>query len=637
MMTRDNRADVKARAVAQPLAWRLLLAASLVFVALAWAAAGVAQEKIITTYGLNNFGDLKYGPDMKHLDYVNPDAPKGGEISIWAPGTFDSMNPYSSKGRAGALSSVQFESILTSTADEIGSSYCYMCTTMEFPEDRSWVIFNLRPEVTFSDGSPMTADDVVFSYNIMVEQGLPSYRAGMKAVIAKVEALDPHRVKFTFQPNAPKRDAIENAGFSVPIFSKKWFEETGARIDESRMEPALGTGAYMLDHFTVNERIVYKRNPNYWGKDNPFSIGTGNFDTIRVEYFGDSNAAFEGFKAGAYTFRSENSSKQWATGYDFPAIQDGTYVKVELPDGNKASGQSFVFNLQRAKFQDKRVREAIALMFNFEWSNETLFYGLYARINSFWENSELAAEGLPTKGEIALLQPLVDEGLLDASILTEPAVMAPTSGPRQLDRKNLRKASALLDEAGWEVGDDGIRRNAAGETLKVEFLERSPAFDRVINPYVENLKALGVDAVLNRVDPAQYTDRVRGKDFDIITDSFSTGYEPGSELKQLFGSEGAEESLFNSMTYKSAAADRLIDIIAAAETKPEMITAVKALDRVLRADRFWVPQWFKDVHTVSYLNIYEHPDPLPPYSLGQLDFWWVNPEKEAAMKAAGKL
>ena len=615
---------------------KIFMAFSVFLVVMFWAFASMAQN-IIKTHGLNNFGDLKYSADMKHLDYVNPDAPKGGEISISETGTFDSMNPYSSKGRAGALSFIQFETILTGTTDEIGSSYCFLCSTMEFPEDRAWVIFNLRPEVKFSDGSPMTADDVVFSYNIMTEQGLPSYRAGMKAVISNVEALDAHRVKFTFQPESAKRDRIEDAGLSVPVFSKVWFEKTGARIDESRMEPALGTGAYVLDSLKVNERIVYKRNPDYWGKDLPLNIGTGNFDRIRVEYFGDSNAAFEGFKAGAYTFREENSSKQWATGYDFPAVQDGTYVKAELPDGNKASGQSFVFNLQREKFQDIRVREAIGLMFNFEWSNETLFYGLYARINSFWENSELAAQGTPTEGEIALLKPLVDEGLLEPSILTEPAVMAPTSGPRQLDRKNLRRASALLDEAGWMVGDDGLRRNAKGETLKVEFLERSPAFDRVINPYVENLKALGVDAALNRVDPAQYTDLVRGKDFDIITDSFRVGYEPGTELKQSFGSESAEESLFNSMTLKDPAVNRLIDIIAKAKTKPEMITAVKALDRVLRADRFWVPQWFKDVHTVSYLDIYDFPDPLPPYSLGQLDFWWVDQAKVDKLKAAGKL
>ncbi|MEE9428198.1 MAG: extracellular solute-binding protein [Paracoccaceae bacterium] len=619
-----------------PTVIRIGLGIGLSLISLFWATMTLAQD-VTVTHGLSNFGTLKYGPDMERLDYVNPDAPKGGEMAIWAPGTFDSMNPYSTKGRAGALSTVQFESLLASTADEIGSSYCYICTTMEFPEDRAWVIFNMRDDVTFSDGSPLTAADVVFSYNIMIEQGLPSYRAGMTAVIESAEVLETYRVRFNFQEDAPKRDAIENAGFSVPIMSQKWFEETGARVDESRMEVAVGSGAYALDSFKVNERIVYKRNPDFWGINHPFNIGTGNFDSIRVEYFADSNAAFEGFKAGAYTFRLENSSKTWATGYDFPALEEGTYIKAELPDGNKASTQSFVFNLQREKFADPRVRQAIGMMFNFEWSNESLFYGLYARINSFWDNSELAASGTPSEGELALLQPLVDEGLLPASILTEPAVLAPMSSTRQLDRGNLRTASALLDDAGWPVGDDGMRRNEAGELLTVEFLERSPAFDRVINPFVENLKSLGVDASLNRIDSAQYTDRTRGKDFDIITDNFRVGYEPGGELRQPFGSESADESLFNSMTLQSAAVDSLIDTIEAIEDKEELNVAVKALDRVLRAERFWVPQWFKDVHTVSYLDIYDYPEPLPPYSLGQMDFWWVNPEKEAAMKAAGKL
>ncbi|MGR3662867.1 MAG: extracellular solute-binding protein [Paracoccaceae bacterium] len=546
------------------------------------------------------------------------------------------MNPYSTKGRAGALANVFFESMLTGTADEIGSNYCFICTTMEYPEGKEWVIFNLRDDVTFSDGSQMTAEDIVFTYELFLEQGLPSYRAVLGQQVESAEVLNPTQLKFTFKTDIPTRDLIQNVG-GLPIFSKAWFEKTGARLDESRMEAAIGSGVYVIDKIDTNARIVYKRNPDYWGTNHPFQIGISNFDKIRVEYFGDSNAAFEGFKAGAYTFRIENSSKTWATQYDFPAIKDGTFFKGELPAGTIATGQSFAFNLQREKFKDIRVREAIALMFNFEWSNETLFYGLYARINSFWENSELAAIGTPPPAEVAILQPLVDEGLLDASILTDEAVMGPTSSDRQLDRKNLRRASALLDAAGWDVDDDGKRRNAAGKTLDIEFLEVSPAFDRVINPYVENLIALGVNAKLSRVDPAQYTARTRGKDFDMTNDQFAMGYEPGDGLKQYFGSEGADESVFNSPSLKSPAVDKLIEVVMAADSKEKLHIAVRALDRVLRAERFWVPQWFKNTHTVSYLDIYAHPDPLPPFALGYLDFWWVDPDKEAAMKAAGKL
>lgn len=594
-----------------------------------------AKNDVIKSHGISTFGELKYPADFKNLDYVNVNAPKGGELSLWAPGTFDSMNPYTRKGRAGALSSIMFESMLTTSADEIGASYCLLCERLEYPTTKDWVIFNIRPQAQFSDGTPVTAEDALYTYDLFLKEGLPSFRAVLGRLVEQAEVLDTQRIKFTFKANAPKRDAIESVG-GLPVFSKKWFVDNNAGLDESRFEPALGSGPYVLDSYDINQRIVYKRNPEYWGATLPINIGRNNYDRIRVEYFGDSNAAFEGFKSGAYTFRIENSSKTWATGYDFPSIQDGTVIKAELPDGTIATGQSFVMNLRRPKFQDIRVREAIGLMFNFKWSNETLFYGLYERINSFWENSELAAAGQPTAGEAKLLQPLVNEGLLDASILTDDAVMAPPSSDRQLDRKNLRRASKLLEQAGWIVGDDGVRRKD-GKTLRIELIEDSATFDRVINPFIENLRRLGVDAVYNRVDPAQYTDRTRNFDFDMITDQFPMGYEPGSGLRQYFGSETADQSVFNAMGLKDPAVDKLIDVIAAANTKDAMITGVRALDRVLRAKRFWIPQWYKDKHTVAYYNMFEHPVKLPPYSLGYLDFWWVDPKKEAALKASGAI
>ncbi len=430
------------------------------------------------------------------------------------------------------------------------------------------------------------------------------------------------------------RERIDQAGAN-PVFSAAWMEANEYRLDETNIKPIMGTGAYVLESFEINERIVYRRNPDYWGNNLPMNIGRNNFDTIRIEYFADGSAAFEGFKAGAYTYRIENSSKQWATGYNFPALESGHVVKAELADGAQASGQAFVFNMRKERFQDPRVREALGLMFNFEWSNETLFYGLYARINSFAENSYLASEGTPSAGELALLEPIAD--LLPEGVLTDEVVMAPGSGSRQLDRANLRRASALLDEAGWEVGDDGIRRNAAGQTLKIEFLERSPAFDRVINPYVENLKRLGVEASLNRVDNAQYVDRRYAFDYDIITDHMGVGYEPGGNLAQSLGSAEMEVSVFNSPGVADPAVDALIEVIRNAETKDDLVTAVKALDRVMRAMKFWVPQWYKDVYTVAYFDMFEHPDPLPPYDLGYLDFWWFNQSKYEALKAAGAL
>jgi microcin C transport system substrate-binding protein len=593
-----------------------------------------ADEAITKTHGFNFFGELKYPADYKHLDYVNPNAPKGGEISIWTMGTFDSFNPYTRKGRAGALASAPFESLLEGTSDEVGTSYGLLAETLEYPEDQSWVIFNMRPEARFSDGTPVTAEDVAFTYELFLNEGLASYRAILGQIVTGVEIMGPHRIKYSFADDASRRDAIPIVG-GLPVKSKAWFEKTGAKLDESRMEPAIGSGPYVLDSYDINKRITYKRNPDYWGKGLPFNKGRGNFDTIRIEYFADSNAAFEGFKSGAYTFRQENSSKSWATAYDFPALDEGHVIKTLLPDGGMATGQSYVMNLRRDKFNDIRVRQAVGLLFNFEWSNESLFYGQYARINSFWENSELAAEGMPSDAELALLEPIAD--LLPAGVIDGEAVVAPVSGNRTLDRKNLRKASALLDEAGWTVGDDGLRRNAAGETLTIEIIEDSPTFDRVHLPFIDNLKAAGIDAIYSRIDPAQMTDRSRNYDFDMMVDQFPMSLEPSSGLKQYFGSETADQSVFNSMGLKSAAVDALIEHVMKAQNKAELATSVKALDRTLRAYYFWVPQWFNDAYRVAYWNMYEHPEILPPFALGNLDFWWYNAEKAADLKAKGVL
>jgi len=611
--------------------WRI--AAAAVFAA--WAGlsgdAARAEGDTIVAHGISTFGDLKYPAGFPHLDYVNPDAPKGGEIAEWAAGGFDSMNPYTAKGRAAALSAGMYESLMTTVADEIGSSYCLICETLEYPKDRSWVIFTLRPDVKFADGSPLTADDVVFSYGLLRDKGLPSFQAVIQTQVESAEVIDPLHVKFTFKTGIPTRDLPETAG-GLPIFSKADYEKINRNIEESSLEPFLGSGPYILDSMDVGQRVVYRRNPDYWGASHPLNIGRNNFDRIRIEYFGDYDAAFEGFKSGAYTFRNEASSLIWATRYDFPALQKGWVVKHELPDGSIANGQAFVMNLRREKFQDPRVREAIGLMFNFEWSNKTLFYGLYARINSIWENSDLAATGLPSAAELALLEPLKDQ--LPPGVLEQEPVMAPVSGDQQLDRKNLRKAAALLDEAGWPVGDDGIRRNARGDKLTVEFLNDSQSFDRVINPYVESLRKLGVDALLTRVDDAQMTARERGHDFDIITDQLGQGYIPGAGLRQYFGS-GSVDDVFNSAGLADPAVDKLIAAVEAATTQEELTTSVHALDRVLRALRFWVPQWYKNKHTVAYFDMFEHPDPLPPYALGELDFWWYNAEKADKLKAGG--
>lgn len=640
-MTRHRRrpeARVIARDAGLPL-WQVWLAAGVLGTGALIAAAAHAQdaEATITSHGYTNFGDLVYPADFPHLNYVNPDAPKGGEISIWSEGGFDSFNNYAREGVPAALNDIYYESILAGTADDAYGSYCYLCTTLEYPESRNWVIFNLRDDVTFSDGRPMTADDVAFSFNLFMEQGIAEYREVVQSYIASVEVLGPYQIKFTFTDEAPVRDRISFAG-GTPVFSKSWFEENGIRLDESQNAPFLGTGPYVLESSDIGRQIIVARDPDWWGADQPFNVGRYNFDRIRVEYFADSLAAMEGFKSGEYTFRRENSSLSWATAYDFPALANGQAMKEEIADDSLATAQSFIFNLDRPQWQDPRVRQAIGLMFNFEWSNDTLFYGLYSRVNSFWENSDLAATGTPTEGELAILQPLVDEGLLPASILTDEAVMAPVNeaAENQPSRAVIRQANALLDEAGWVTGEDGIRVKD-GQRLTLDMLEYSPAFDRIVNPYIENLALIGVEATLDRVDMSQYVERERSGDYDMTNHGFAMSLEPGSGLKQWFDSSTADDSSRNLMRLRSDAVDRLLPLVIDAQELDQMVTATKALDRVLRSLRFWVPQWFKPVDTVAYYTYLHHPEQMPPYATGEIDFWWADTAEADALRAAGAI
>jgi len=600
--------------------------------ALAFAVAAPAKQATITTYGISTFGDLKYPANFKHFDYVNPNAPKGGEMSIWAFGGFDSMNPYTIKGRSGALSSIFFETLLEGSDDEPDSLYGLLAKSLEYPASKDWVIFTLRPEARFSDGTPVTAADVMFSYQTFRDKGLSSFRAVLEKQVAGAEVLGPERIKFTFKVGAPRRDLIQSVG-GLPIFSKAYFEKNKIDFTATTLKPFLGSGPYVLGKLDVGQTLVYRRNPNYWGKDLPINRGRWNFDTIRVEYYADYNSAFEGFKGGTYYFRDEAASLIWATGYDFPAFKKGWVVKETPHDGTLAPGQSFVFNLRRAKFQDPRVREAIGLMFNFEWSNKTLFYGLYARINSFWENSDLAATGKPTPAQLKILKPLAK--LLPPGVLTNDVVMAPVSSARRaLDRKNLRRAGKLLDAAGWLVGKDGKRRKG-GKALDVVLLNDSATFDRVLLPYAENLRRLGLNARTVRIDNAQMQSRTRSYDFDMVVGNFPMSLTPGAGLEQYFGSQNANRDIFNLMGLKSEAVDKLIKVVKAAKTRKALNVAVRALDRVLRAYRFLVPQWYKNKHTLAYYSFYEHPRPLPRYSLGQFDLWWVDQAKYDALKAAG--
>ena len=641
-MTSDTFAPKRPFSIAQ-----LCSALAVGACAVIWGEAVQAEEhqETITSHGYSFYGDLSYPADFPHFNYVNPEAPKGGEISISTLGTFDSMNPYSRKGRGGVLSTVMYESLLgegvggeSAPADVYSEYYCLLCKSVEYPETKDWVIFHMRPEARFSNGDPVTAHDIAFSHNLLLEQGLKSYADYVRKQIPKVEVIDDYTIKFYFTEGISRRSLIEQVG-GVPAWSKKWYDETGARLDESRLETSPGSGAYMIDSVDVNRRIVYKRNPDYWGKDLPFNVGRNNFDAIRVEYFGDENSAFEAFKSGEYTFRNEGNSKQWATAYDFPKVEDGFVVKEEIPDGSPPSPAGIVFNLGREVLQDKRVREAVSLAFNFEWINESLQYGLFKQRASFTQDTPLMAMGMPEGPELALLQRLGD--VISPEMLTEEVRLPHTSNADRLfDRRNARAAMKLLDDAGWAVGDDGKRRNAQGEPLRLTFLLNSAGsatLSAVIENFMSNLSSFGIDAVLEKVDSSQYTARERDRDYDMVYDQYAAFLGTGTGLSQRYGSEAASYSLFNPAGLASPMVDAIIEASLRAETREEEEAAMMALDRALRHEFIMIPAWYNDVYWTAYYDQYDHPEDQPAYALGYLDFWWYDADKAEKLRAAGAL
>ncbi|MDP0929607.1 extracellular solute-binding protein [Paracoccus onubensis] len=595
--------------------------------------ASTEEETIVKSHGITYFGEPNLPADFKHLPYVNPDAPKGGELSQFGIGGYNSFNPYTFRGRATAPSVMAIENLMIPVADDPLASYCLLCETIEYPESRDWVIFNLRPEAKFSDGTPLTADDVKFTYETLREKAFSSYRTMLEEYVASVEVLDPHRVKFVFTPEAPRRDIISQMG-GMSVFSEKDFEDNNYDLEQPTKKPFLGSGPYALERQDFGRSITLKRNPDYWGKDLPINIGRNNFDRLRFEYFDDYDAAFEAFKAGIYTFRAEQSDQHWATRYNFPAVENGQVIKEEIPNGDLADADAWVFNLRREKFQDPRVREAIGLAFNFEWSNSALFYDLNERVTSLWENSDLKASGTPSEAELALLEPLADS--LPEGVLTDEPVSPPVSGERQLDRKNMRQAGVLLEEAGWRTGDDGMRRNDKGQTLKVEFLYSNQSVERYTTPFVQNLRTIGVDAVATRIDPSELTTRTRSHEFDIVEATLGGAYVFAGGMEQRYGSDDAND-VFNPMGLADPAVDALIAHGQKATTLEETNIVISALDRVMRALRFWVPQWYKPDYLVAYYDYYEHPKELPPHALGVTDFWWANPEKLDKLKQDGVL
>ncbi|MFN3207872.1 MAG: extracellular solute-binding protein [Roseovarius sp.] len=648
MTRRHSRATTRSVAVSRP---RVLIAAftGLCIAALA-ATSALSQdeaqdETIIKSHGYSYFGDLKYPADYEHFSYVNPDAPKGGEISLALPGSFDSMNPYTRNGRASQLSTIMYESLLGQVlagsgslpGDDMNGLYGLVAHTVEYPEDKSWVIFHMRPEATFSDGTPVTAEDVAFSHNLLLDQGLKSYAEAVRKRIPKVEVLDEHTVKFYFADGISRRSLIDQVG-TVPIWSKAWYEETGARLDEPRLEVSPGSGPYVLDEVEPNRRVVFRRNPDYWGWDLPINKGRHNFDTIRLEYFADSTAAFEAFKAGEVTYRTEADPKLWDSAYRFPAANKG-WVKLEsIPNGSPPSMTGIVFNTRREALKDKRVREAVALMFNFEWTNESLFAGLYEQQRSFSTGTPLEATGLPEGDEKAFLESLGD--VVPEEVMTEePWVPHESDAARLTSRKNTRAALRLMEEAGYTVGDGGKMRNADGKVLTLNFLLNAsgqPTEKAVAENFVANLQSLGIDARVQAVDSAQYTKRERDHDYDLVFDGYPALMGTGTGLAQRFGSEAADD-LFNPAGLRSPMVDQIIAESLMTESQEEEDMTIRALDRALRHEFMLIPDGYAPDYWVAYWDQYAHPEEIPPYLLGTLDFWWYDAEKGAKLREAGAL
>jgi microcin C transport system substrate-binding protein len=566
------------------------------------------------SYGLSLWGKLKYKEGFQHFDYVDPKAPRGGELRTAAEGSFDSVNFFIVKGNKAPGSGTIFESLMVGSLDEPQSMYGLVARSATLSQDRKTIDFALRPEARFQDGSPLRAEDVVFSLERFQKDADPSYRilyAPMRA-----QALDALHVRFTFSDTS-KRD-LPLVAASMPIFSKAWYSKHS--FTETTLEPPLASGPYRIGKVDAGRSITYERVKDYWGDKLPVNVGQNNFDRIRYDMYRDDTVAIEALKAHNYDFREENIARAWATAYDGTALQSGQLKKTVIPHRIPQGMQAFVFNLRREKFQDRRVREAIGLTLDFAWMNKAMFYSGYKRDTSFFQNTEFAASGLPSAAEIKLLMP--HRGELPAALFTQPFALPQTDGSGD-DRAQILKADRLLTEAGWIV-KDGVRVNArTGAPLTFEFMLHSPAFERVVAPMRRHLQQLGVNASIRVIDDAQYVKRLETFDYDVMIDVFNRGvFYPGSEqLGYWHSSLANQEGSNNYSGLKSPVVDDLLAHITSAQTEEELITAGRALDRVLLWEHYVIPHWYVGAFRIAYWDKFGMPRVRPDYSLG-IQTWW---------------
>ena len=598
--------------------------------------AAPAAAQVTVSHGYSAFGDLKYGPDFTHFDYANPDAPAGGTMSqrqLYGNATFDSLNVFIIKGDSAPEVGVHlYDSLMIRAYDEPDALYGLLAETIEYPDDLSYVTFNLRPEARFHDDEPVTADDVIFTVDALKTDGHPYYR-NLLADVTAVTAESDHRVRFDLASGAGSTLLSSIAELAI---LPEHFYDTVAFAD-SWMDIPVGSGAYLIDTIDQPRTIKFCKNPDYWASELPVNVGRNNFDCFAYEYFADDTVGLEAFAAGEYLMRVEYRSASWATGYDFPATQQGWVKQMLIPDGRPANAQGIWFNMRRPALQDIRVRQALEYAFNFEWTNETLFYGAYDRTDSFFENTQMEATGLPEGPELALLEPYRDQ--LPPEVFTEPPHSPPPGAASPRDRAGLRAASQLLEEAGWVTGDDGMRRNAAGELLTLSFPDDSASTGRVMLPFVENLRSIGVDANFDVVDASSLTERRQTFDFDLSFTAWQVPVTPGAGLRGFYGSAAAASEGSNNLSgLADPVVDALIEKVAAASSREDLEIAARALDRVLRARKIWIGTWNIAAHRVAVWDIFGMPTEPAPYDFNRnVDFWWFDQDKYDAIVAAGGL
>jgi len=598
--------------------------------------AAAAEEAGAESHGMSSFGDLKYPADFQRFDYINPDAPKGGLFSTIPSAraynqsffTFNSFNAFILKGEGAQGMDLTFASLMARANDEPDGMYGLAARSVQISPDKLTYRFAMRPEAKFHDGSRITAQDVAFSINTLKEKGHPNIVIQLRDMV-KAEASDDAMVVVTFAPKRARDVPLYVAG--LPIFSKAYYANRA--FDESTLDAPLGSGPYKLGKYEINRFVEFDRVKDWWAADLPINRGSFNFDTVRFEFYRDRDVAFEGFTAKNYLFREEFTSRIWATRYDFPAAKDGRVKLETLPDETPSGGQGWFINTRREQFKDPRVREALINAFDFEWTNKNVMYGAYARTVSPFQNSDMVAEGDPSPEELKLLEPF--RGQVPDEVFGKPYVPPVSDGSGQ-DRALLRKSQQLLDQAGLPV-KDGKRLLPNSEVFKIEFLLDEPSFQPHHATFIKNLALVGVEAAIRMIDAVQYRARVEAFDFDVTTNRMNFSPTPGDSLRPYFTSQSAAtKGSYNLSGVSNPAIDALVEKAIAAETRQDLNTACRALDRLFRAGRYWIPQWYRTTHPIAYWDQFGHPPKPAKYAqgVGAPDNWWYVADKAAKLEQA---